>query len=433
VADRPPAIARATETLAGYGERLDLIPPSAMLTSERAGVRRVGNLALTMRLLTGVRRPRWLLHPKRLPRMAIERREPVAVDEVGLAVADRLIAAHRKLGDDTPTGDMWAWISEHRQRSLATALAQGETGEVARLLGSMFHQDFVLGMAQGPILLRSRSALEDRIWSVKCLDSLVSLAEALGVVPVENPEQGGTGLALGGGLDKLVAALDEALGFRLDFPDVGGPSGLTVDGRLITPSTPDQVYAAVRLDEAIKVNLDPHEDAPLRITEIGGGYGALCFWLLQRRDAVDSYTIIDLPLVNAIQGFFLARALGPENVSFYGEPAARVRILPTEATADAATPFTVLVNKDSMPEMPQDAMEGYLSWARETCDGLFYSYNQEAAAGFLGKSQGVVHLAVSKLGGFERVRRETSWVRPGYVEEVYRMTSADEPSQRQAR
>ena len=53
-------------------------------------------------------------------------------------------------------------------------------------------------------------------------------------------------------------------------------------------------------------------------------------------------------------------------------------------------------------------------------EGLFYSYNQEAAARLGdGAAQNIVHEAVTEVGGFVRVSRDPSWLRRGYVEEVY--------------
>jgi hypothetical protein len=61
----------------------------------------------------------------------------------------------------------------------------------------------------------------------------------------------------------------------------------------------------------------------------------------------------------------------------------------------------------------------YLDWGGRNCRGLFYSYNQEAGALFLGGAHGVVARAVAESGKFERLRRDQAWVRPGYVEEIY--------------
>lgn len=40
-------------------------------------------------------------------------------------------------------------------------------------------------------------------------------------------------------------------------------------------------------------------------------------------------------------------------------------------------------------------------------------------AEILGEAQGIVHKAVAEMGRFERLRRDESWVRRGYVEEIY--------------
>jgi hypothetical protein len=159
---------------------------------------------------------------------------------------------------------------------------------------------------------------------------------------------------------------------------------------------------------------------PARVVEIGGGYGAMAYWFTNCCPDFASYTIVDLPIVSVLQGYFLGRVLGQEQVSLFGEPSpGRIRLVPNLALDEVETPFDALVNKDSLPEMPSDAMCDYLAWGAANCRGLFYSYNQETAADFLGEPQGIVHRAIASLGGFERVRRDRAWVRDGYVEEVY--------------
>jgi hypothetical protein len=355
----------------------------------------------------------------------IGRRPPDAISDSDVVLAWRLIDAYRKAEENAPPNstaeDMWSWIFKTRQRELSTALDSEDAHGLATLLATMFRQDFVLGMASGPLLSETRSKLASRIWCLRTLDWLVSLAEALGAAPVENPEQGSTGLAFEAGIDQLLAAINRELGFKLDFPRVGAPCGLEIDGHLITPDTPDQVYAAVRLDQAIGLHIDraSHSGSSPHVIEIGGGYGGMCYWFLRRREAPAHYTIVDLPIINVLQGYFLVRALGSDRVSFYGESGKEVQLIPNFALAEIETPFDVLVNKDSMPEMPPSEMMRYLGWGGEYCRGFFYSYNQEAGASFLGKSQGVVSRAVEGTGKFERLRRDGAWVRPGYVEEIY--------------
>jgi hypothetical protein len=386
---------------------------------------KLGVTAFNLQMLKSVRRTEWLYGRAHIPAAPIAKRPPAAVTGADLELCERLIVAYRAVASHdsvaAATEGMWSWILDTRQHELAQALEQGDAGRLAALLARMFQSDFVLGMAPGSLISHAQSPLGARIWALKCLDGLVSLAEALAVVAVENPEQGGTGLAFGHGAEELFGALERELGFRLDFPEVGAAAGLEIAGRLITPDTPDQVYGAVRVEQAIGLHLQAPAGAspPLRIVEIGGGYGGMCHWFMKLRSAGVRYTIVDLPIVGVLQGYFLGRSLGPGRVSLHGEPPAEVSILPNLALDAVEVPFDVLVNKDSMPEMPRAAMVDYLRWGASHCRGLFYSYNQEAAAEFHGEVQGIVHEGVAEVGGWRRLRRDESWVRRGYVEEVY--------------
>jgi hypothetical protein len=335
-----------------------------------------------------------------------------------VAICERLIDAYAlsETEASAPSG-MWSHELFHdRQRELVQALGHSDAARLADLLASMFRSDFVLGMAQGSMGVEVTSRFNAKIMQLNTLNKLVALAESVGAARCENPEQGSVGIAFMNGVEALMENIETALGVSLDFPDIGAAYGIRMAGRLITPDAPDQVYSAARLREAIRTYL-PDRDA-LRVVEIGGGYGGMAYWLLRMTDV--AYRIIDLPVVNVLQGYFLAHAFGPSEVSFHGETSKRVAIMPTHALASIELPFDVIVNKDSMPEIPEGALMDYLSWARAGCDGIFYSYNQEAAAPFDGMPQNVVPEALRRVGGFVRVRRDPSWLRRGYAEEIYR-------------
>jgi hypothetical protein len=343
-----------------------------------------------------------------------------AVTEADEAICQRLIDAYRRaLVDEPQTAGIWGLEEfQQRQRVLTDALRKGDPGVLATCMATMFRSDFVLGVAVGSLgTQKSRAA--DRFLCLGILSKLAALAEWQGIARVENPEQGEAGLAFTEGLEGLVANTEAALGIGLGFPDVGAAYGIEVGDRLITPDSADQLYAAARIREATQTYLSTDQKS-LRIVEVGGGYGGMAYWVLQMMRS-SQYTIVDLPLVNVLQGYFLAQALGEHAVSFYGEPGRRVQVLPTHAIGEVVLPFDILANKDSMPEIPRDAVLRYLSWARDGCDGLFYSCNQEAAAVTDGVAQNVVPELVAEVGGFNKLRRELSWARPGYVEEIYEL------------
>ncbi len=195
------------------------------------------------------------------------------------------------------------------------------------------------------------------------------------------------------------------------------PTAYEVGGALITGDSPDQVYAAASVQAACRRHL-ANEVGARRLVEIGGGYGGMTYWLSQLVAGI--YTIIDLPVVNVLQGYFLAKALGPDRISLHGEPEGEIVVWPTHSL-DAVPAFDVLINKDSMPEIPEAAVRVYLNWAKEKCTGIFYSCNQEGAAEFAGVPQVVVPELIASVGGFERLTRDLSWLRRGYVEEVYQL------------
>ena|SRR5271165_6872445 len=72
-----------------------------------------------------------------------------------------------------------------------------------------------------------------------------------------------------------------------------------------------------------------------------------------------------------------------------------------------------------MPEMPYGTMVDYLQWGRAACDGFLYSYNHEVGVEYRGEAAGHVSGAIDQIGGFARVRRDHSWLRRGYAEEIY--------------
>ena len=381
--------------------------------------RRVSPALGWARTLESFDRPAWLYRlGGAAPTGELRFRPARPVTDADLALCRRLVAAYRLARSEAPPpSGMWSHaVFDERQRALRDALQRGEPAAVADLLGAMFRSDFVLGMAPGSLGRERRPGPLARLSWLSSMNKLVALAESLGTVRTENPEQGAVGSALRAGIDELVAGMEDQLGLSLDFPHVGAAYGVVAGGRLITPETPDQVYGAARLLAVIDAYL-PRSDEPPRIVEIGGGYGAMAYWLLQMLDA--RYVIVDLPIVGVLQGYFLSQALGHEAVALHGEAPAQVTILPNHALASVQAPVDVFANKDSLPEIPLDAAVGYLEWARSACRGPFYSNNQESAAVFDGVAQNVACELVARVGGFTRVRRDASWLRRGYVEEVF--------------
>jgi hypothetical protein len=361
-------------------------------------------------VLKSIKRPEWVVRPGlRIPRAHLTLPpidHPTATD---ILLCERLIRAyiHASDADKVDYGSIWAGIIGRKYGLLHSALEQREAPTLATVLSLMFRSSCVHGIASGD-LYTGRTAR--RIWELKLLDDLVSLAEFLGVTRVENPEQGQIGAALSDGIDPLVARIEEELGMPIGFPNVGGPYGLRSRNRLLTMESPEHIYVATRIRNAISFHLST-VDHP-SVLEIGAGFGGTASYLLRLTPAIQNYVIVDLPIVNVLQGYFLSKTFGIDAVSFFGEPNSRIQVLPTTAIDGCSA--DVLVNENSMPEMPEEIVDGYLRWAKDHVHGVFYSYQQEAWT-----KQVWVREAVRKVGGFRVLSRNPSWVRRGYVEEVY--------------
>ena len=152
--------------------------------------------------------------------------------------------------------------------------------------------------------------------------------------------------------------------------------------------------------------------------EIGGGYGGLA--LLASRAGFAQYAIFDLPWVNALQGFFLLRALPDASIELYGEDRGPIRVLPywtLDEQPDAAC--DVLVNTDSLAEIGEATARRYLQQIARVTRRCFLSINQEAMARVEGGRQNCVRDLAEASGALLPATRHRAWMRHGYVEETF--------------
>jgi hypothetical protein len=257
--------------------------------------------------------------------------------------------------------------------------------------------------------------------SVQIELSVVQLAEAVGILRAECHEQGE--VAFWRSLmseEELIAELESFFGLRIEQPRHGDPYGIMFGGRFLSRETCSHLYTAYRMRRAIMLG---QLDSPLEIVEIGGGFGGTCYWLRKLLDGcVRRYVIVDLPEVALVQAFFLGSA-EPEALVLHGETrrprGPTIELVPHTELASIDFRPDILINQDSMPEMPVSEVNRYITWAAKNLDGLFLNFNQETLSSSHGSMQVWVPEIVRSFPRFQRISRETSWDRRGYVEEVY--------------
>ncbi len=254
-------------------------------------------------------------------------------------------------------------------------------------------------------------------------DKLVSLAEGVGAIAVENPEQGAFGGNSRRAPAELVELISERIGISIEPPDVdGGLLKLDTGRGRFGERDANAIYTAWLMQQTTA----GHEGT--RICEIGGGSGRVAYW--SHRLGLTSYTIVDLPMVNVVQGYYALKSIPAEKVSLYGEAEPGsvpgcLQILPPQAIAAITQPtFDLVLNQDSFPEMSAGTVAGYLQWIRTCCAGRLLTINHESSPpGVDGHPQVNVQEVTAETGGFTREQRFPYWLRRGYVVELYRPTA----------
>jgi len=244
------------------------------------------------------------------------------------------------------------------------------------------------------------------LYSIWLVDALNSLAEAIGarrmIYPEMQPSDIGAHYADARTADQILDDIDNALGVEIVFPNpFPSELGLSTRRGIVGFRSVQAVYQAWRIAQIA------NHHANFKVLEIGAGLGRTAYFAYQL--GVRNYTIVDIPLTNAAQGYFLGRTIGPSQVCLYGEDsAAQLRILPSTALSRIDEAYDLVVNVDSLTEMATEVAHDYWRFIREHSNALL-SVNHE-----------VNPLTVRSLYADARGVRATRfpyWMRRGYVEE----------------
>ena len=352
----------------------------------------------------------------------------LAPTEQDVRIAARLLVAYRRAAAEearrgcAPRGDCWAWIRTLQPDFLGT-LDRNDPADLAAYLCNMSRRDATIGTDQGNLeydRLRSDPAYRDR-FALRYKDKLVSLAEAVGAVPCENPEQGAWGRALHADAGEVAAAIGRVLNIDITPPPIDGGLLKVVAGRgLFSERDCSALFTAWSLRQVFGSLADA------ALCEIGAGSGRVAYW--SRRFGCASYTVFDLPHINVIQGFYLLKALNEDGVSLYGEAAGgATTVLPYFAKDGVpARSFDLVLNQDSFPEIEASVVRDYLAWIKTVSRRYFLSLNHESKPLTIGGGEPQVSVPelVAEAGGYRRVSRAPYWLRRGYVAELYRVDLA---------
>ena len=354
--------------------------------------------------------------------------DPVTTTKEAVFAAERVLAAYDLAvteGQDHPewraTGQ-WDRLIARSYGDLLRALEGRDPAALADTLERVFGSRVSTGLSMGGELGYLSEPSSRDFYLDWWIDGLLCLSSYLGLLP-ETMDTGQAAIPSEAVFEQLHRAVQERLGATVAFPAVCNAWGVEFDGVL----TPRTAWRHLHSAHAMLAEVAGVESP--QIVEVGGGFGGVAYWSHRLRPGAVRYTIYDFPIVNAIAGYFLLRALPDVPVALNGEASdaasAQVSILPTWRITDEPDRGADLAfNQDSLPEMPRDAALRYLSIFDRIVRLGFYSENQEDAHLWDGGDPSSAQLRLPELeDSMKRLRRTSrfrAWMRRGYFESFYR-------------
>lgn len=207
---------------------------------------------------------------------------------------------------------------------------------------------------------------------------------------------------------------------KINEPIIGAPPVRPYRGNLFSPVFLNNIAPVWRAIQAAK-QFGP-VGRPLRICEIGAGFGAGAVILHQLLD-IESYTVIDLAENLYMSSLFLPAALArshrmvdpkiPESLSCGAQINFSLASFTDKLTA---APFDLVWNRASMGEMPKATAQAYIAWIKSHLaeDGIFFfanRFNVPKANGASGLSDyGLQDFNIRNVRPVERVSRPANQI-----------------------
>lgn len=307
--------------------------------------------------------------------------------------------------------DMWREITRGHS-AFEAALEARDAAQVSDILLNVCRSPLVVGFEAS-----AGSPFLNRQLALNVTDKLLALAEAIGCLPVQCPEQGEWGYETID-LDDLRHRIQSRLAFDLAPPQAGGGAyGIRFDDGILSERNLQAIHTTVQA-------LDLLANSERKVVcEIGGGMGSLTLYLA--RAGMEEIHLYDIPTVSVIQAWYLLQNLGVDAVRLHGEPPgpARVQVLPFWQLDHAPdNHFSLIINQDSLPEIDAKIAVHYLQLIQQKTEGHFLHINQEGRGwNAYERTQHVVPFLIEQVGGLRRLRRSRDWMREGYVSETYRI------------
>ena len=318
------------------------------------------------------------------------------------AFAQRVLESTRRRLDELPS-DQWEEIYQRYHGDIVQAVKDGNLEYLKAVMDNPGRSDLFFGFeALSRSLRQGGMRMEDQHCPSLAFDGFLRLAEAMGVARAENPERFVPSPARRS-IEPTLLEIERHLGCDLQFPTpFPNEYGLVTKMGIATERVPQAIYQAWRMSQFGG-----------SVVEIGGGQGRVAYFA--NHFGVTDYAIVDIPITAIAQAAFLHKAGLEVTLSGESPKPGAIRLISPEDYFARAEPFDVTLNVDSITEFGPEIGLAYADLISKTSKA-FYSINHEAnvttVLDLFRSNPRIIHQT-----------RQLSWIRRGYVEEVFHFGS----------
>ena len=299
----------------------------------------------------------------------------------------------------------WRDIFDECQADAVRFIKDGEKNKLLQMLTDPLSNNLQYGFDNLSHVLQSKFRLETINEAATAADHFLALGEYTLATKYFSPEALRSPVKQRFNIGNTIKEIVESeFKGKIIFPNPYiNEVGLNTEYGVASIRVPAAIYQALRAREF-----------GLKICEVGPGLGRTAYF--SKLLGAYQYTLVDLPIPSLCQAYFLGRSLPNESFTLNHEGLNELGgfiFRQPEEFMQERDQYDVILNVDSLTEMGIDVARAYLrNFVGKT--NWFLSINHE------GNEFSVREIA-AELPEYRLMSRNRSWIRQGYVEELYQI------------
>lgn len=299
---------------------------------------------------------------------------------------------------------IWQNVLSHNYNRVYDSLNNLDKSKFNEILNNFFQEKAIRGAEDGDLFKKFNFEVSHKYLLIT---GIQKLSEYLGYNDLTNPYQFYEKDNQYIDIKDIYDELSKDLPVK-EIPNIGSPYGLKVQSGVINYRFIESIYFNLELKNFV-FNQKNLINKKLSILEIGGGSGMNILVTINfLKDYIEKIYLIDLPEMLLFQEYFLRCALDDKDLK-------KIVFIPSDQFVNVKLKYNILINKDSLPEIPKPMSDLYLNNFSKNEGCYFFSLNQESRL----KDQVPVYELLKDYKNISRVSRSYFPLKKGYVSEVF--------------